>query len=245
MNAKCLFFSLILLCSCSSKSTINKDVNDNSKEETHVEKTVGNVKILSVVIDTLALSNAYNALVKNPNDRKCQEDFFNAYPRNWFEYISTYGYPEGKMSPRNDVQYGQGHMNAFANLNLINDTLYCSKLIDISIGAYIDADAPNELKCLLGNMMHKKSSLMMELISSMLDSDQMLFWGFYWVSLHRDSHSQEELERIIATHGKDYPDEMKIVKTTYEYFCGKSIFASFPESHIGLKNSEGCSCMEE
>lgn len=243
-----LIFIFVLFCGCTSnkatKSAIESKKNIVCEKNIKKDSTKNNVKILSLVVDTLALSDAYNALMRHPNDKKCQERFFKVFPSTWFEYISTYGFPE-QMNPRTDVVYGKGHIDAFCNLNLISDTLYCAKLIDLSIGAYIDADAPNYLKSQLHHVMGKNTPLMMKLISSMLESDQMLFWGFYWASLHKDDAGQTEYNNLVSSQQNKYPEEVKIIKYAFECFYGKSTFSSFPESHVGLKLEEGCCCQDE
>lgn len=246
------YINLILIfvfCGCTSNKGTKHVIESTNKivceQSIKKDSTKNNVKILSLVVDTLTLSNAYNALMKHPDDKKCQENFFKEFPTTWFEYISTYGYPEGQIISENDIAYGRGHIEAFGNLDLINDTLYCTKLIDLSIGAYIDADAPNYLHWQLHNNMGKKTALMMKLISSMLESDQMLFWGFYWASLHKSKTLQTECDNLISSQQNIYPNEVKIMRTAFELFCGKSTFSSFSNTHVGLRLAEGCCCQDE
>ena len=243
LNCIGIFF-IMMFCGCTSNryskthSEASNNVISECNGETKLQESKeGTVRVLNLVVDTLALTKAYSAFVENPHDRICQENFFKAFPGTWYEFISTYGFSEQIIS-KSDVTYGEGHINAFGQLNLINDTLYCSKLIDISIGAYIDADAPNYLKVLLQRVMGEKTPLMMELISSMLESDQMLFWGFYWASIHKDNYSQVALDKLVSAFESKYPDEVKIMKYAFDCFYGKSVYSSWPKSHIGLRYDE-------
>jgi hypothetical protein len=190
------------------------------------------------MVDTLRLNSAYRELLLKPNTPERQKAFFNAFPNNWTEFINLYRYISKKDYDLSMYKMYDGQINALKNkITAINDSIYCAKVINLSIGAMYDADAANALKTLLHHVMWRKTDMMIGLISSMTTADQMLFWQFYWSSIHKiernDSPEYEKLYKLLATN---YPEEMEIMAIAHKHFNGNAVFESEVRSHIGLKN---------
>lgn len=105
--------------------------------------------------------------------------------------------------------------------------------MNLAIGARLDADAPNYLLSMEHAIMKEKTDTMIRVISGMKDSDQVLYWQFYWSSLYELSESKKECESISNKYNAKYPEEMKIMRIAFEYFHGRTLFISFP--HISGK----------
>ena len=91
---------------------------------------------------------SYRELLKHPDSKKKQMAYFKAFPNTWMEYIVTYQFdPDDKEGRKNLYFAGHKHVYAFQyKLNLIPDSLYYKKLVNIAIGGRIDADAANYIK---------------------------------------------------------------------------------------------------
>jgi len=128
-------------------------------------------------------------------------------------------------------------ITAFAEkLTLIDDSTYCARLVNLAIGAEIDADAPNYLQTLQHEVMRKKTDTMIRIISGLIEGDQMLYWQFYWSSLFRKSQLEAEYNKLYDQQKTAHPEEMKIMSIVFEYFCGKSFFMT--DGHIDGKKYE-------
>ena len=108
------------------------------------------------IIDTTKLSKAYNDLLQNPQSAHKQREFFNAFPSSWQEYYDTYKYCSKEGYDLSMYSVANKHVKALENCTEINDTLYCNRLIALSVGASLDADAPNYLQKLLHYAMQQK-----------------------------------------------------------------------------------------
>jgi hypothetical protein len=64
----------------------------------------------------------------------------------------------------------------------IPDSVYCDKLISLSIGGRWDADAPSALKTVLHKAMLMKTQSMFDRLSKQTRGFQLRFWQFYWSS---------------------------------------------------------------
>ena len=93
--------------------------------------------------DYSEICSAFEALQKN-NSQQAQMRFFKAFPSNWYEFIKTYG-----LSPTSLYEEYDSHLSAFENLNMIDDSVYIERLIYLSLGAMIDADAPALLQSII------------------------------------------------------------------------------------------------
>lgn len=135
---------------------------------------------------------------------------------------------------------------SFENLTTIDDSSYCSKLISLSIGAQLDADAFNYLQLLLHRKLgcqvcHKDetydkiNNLLIETLHQLnlkTDGEIMRFWQFYFSSLwfEEDGHSvdnshKKELDRIISFSNGNRKMQ-HIIKIAYKYSSNQVFFIS-------------------
>ena len=141
------------------------------------------------IVDTEKLNNAYAALEKEPQNIRRQKDFFSAFPSCWNDFYSTYRYCDKDGYDLSMYNYAYAHIQALGNCTAINDTVFCNRLIALSVGASLDADAPNHLQTLLHNTMQenvtmKKQSNFMS-VPGMLKSRANHVFGMHYKELEQ------------------------------------------------------------
>lgn len=185
------------------------------------------------IIDTTKLSKAYNDLLQNPQSAHKQREYFNAFPSSWQEYYDTYKYCSKEGYDLSMYSVANKHVKALGNCTEINDTLYCNRLIALSVGASLDADAPNYLQKLLHYAMQQKNNVFMHCLAHIEKGHQMQFWQFYW-SRNVDGQSQkQEFEKLYNINKDKYPFLMKTMSIAFEYFNNKMLFM---EDFINMMN---------
>ena len=183
-------------------------------------------------VDTLKLNSAFRELQNKPNTPERQKAFFDAFPRNWNEYIMLFQYYSDKKYDSSMSRLSGEYVDTFEHkLTLIKDSAYCTKTVSLALGALLDADAPNALRDLQHFVMWKKMETMMKVISGLTDADQMLYWQFYWSSPFKKEKMVTEYNRLHKLLADRHPKEMKTMEIAFNYFCGKALFQS--DNHIG------------
>ena len=169
-------------------------------------------------IDTARLNNAYRALLQDPQSQELQLDFFRAFPDNWDDFNSTYRYSDKVGYDLSMYSQAYQHIKALAECYAINDTLYCNKLIALSVGASLDVDAPNHLQGLLHYTMQQRNDVFLYCLAKIEKGHQMQFWQFYWSNIV-DGQSQEKEFKVLYNINKEkYPSLMKTMSIAFEYF---------------------------
>ena len=187
-------------------------------------------------VDTLILNASERELIKN-NSFSNQKAFFDAFPKDWPQYITTYQYSDKKGFDKTMYSRAGYQVQAFGEkLTLIDDPTYCARVVNLAIGAELDADAPNYLNELQHKVMREKTEAMMKIISGLVEGDQMLYWQFYWSNNFRKPILETEYNKLYDQLKTKYPEEMKIMSIAFEYFCGKSFFMT--DGHIDGKKYE-------
>lgn len=82
----------------------------------------------------------------------------------------------------------------------------------------MDADAPSYYRDLLHRVMWDKMDVMLYTISQLRKGHQMQFWQFYWSSNVKSKPLETEFYRLSKLNIDSYPEEMKIMKTAFDYF---------------------------
>ena len=167
-------------------------------------------------VDTARLNTAYRELVNNPDSKEKQEAFFYAFPNNWREFITTYGFRSEiyGLCPHGGYDFtmysaAKSHIEAFGSISLVNDTVYCRKLVNIAVGGVYGADAPNYFKTALHRTMREKEGGMLYCISRLRKGHQMQFWQFYWSSNGKSDELEKEFAHLYELNVGKYPDMMK------------------------------------
>ena len=169
-------------------------------------------------VDTALLNKTYRKLLKNPQSRELQLDFFKAFPDNWDDFNSTYKYSDKEGYDLSMYSQAYEHIKALAECYAINDTLYCNKLIALSVGALLDADAPNHLQGLLHYTMQHRNDTFLYCLSEIEKGHQMQFWQFYWSNIIDGDYQLEEFNKLYNKNKEKYPAMMKTMSIAFEYF---------------------------
>ena len=169
-------------------------------------------------VDTALLNKTYRKLLKNPQSRELQLDFFKAFPDNWDDFNSTYKYSDKDGYDLSMYSQAYEHIKALAECYAINDTLYCNKLIALSVGASLDVDAPNYLQRLLHNTMKQRNDVFLYCLSEIEKGHQMQFWQFYWSNIVDGQSQEKEFEVLYNINKEKYPSLMKTMSIAFEYF---------------------------
>ena len=169
-------------------------------------------------VDTAKLNNAYRALLQDPQSQELQLDFFKAFPDNWDDFNSTYKYSDKDGYDLSMYSQAYEHIKALAECYAINDTLYCNKLIALSVGALLDVDAPNHLQELLHYTMQQRNDVFLYCLSKIEKGHQMQFWQFYWSNIVDGQSQEKEFEALYNIIKEKYPCLMKTMSIAFEYF---------------------------
>ena len=175
-------------------------------------------------VDTALLNKTYRKLLKNPQSRELQLDFFKAFPDNWNDFNSTYKYSDKDGYDLSMYNIACKHIQALGDCKAINDTLYCNKLIALSVGALLDVDAPNHLQRLLHYTMQQRNDVFLYCLAKIEKGHQMQFWQFYWSNIVDWQSQEKEFEVLYNINKEKYPCLMKTMSIAFEYFNNKVIF---------------------
>ena len=148
------------------------------------------------------LETAYEQLQLNPNNRICQQEFFNSFPDDWesfrymFDYMINDNIKEGNYSPSNlyfeSYEYICTYFNLSSTIALEN---FCEKTINICINGYWDADAISYFKmgvkaifldsldcystCFCNIYSKHMLNIFCNTLSMYTDDNILSFWKFY------------------------------------------------------------------
>lgn len=177
-------------------------------------------------IDTARLNRTYRSLLQDTQSRELQMDFFNAFPNNWYEYYNTYKYCSKEGYDLSMYSKANEHIQALEKCTTINDTLFCKKLIHLSVGATLDTDAPNYLKEIIHNTMESHECVFLYCLSQIMKGHQMQFWQFYWANAVYKEELEKEFKELYNRNKEKYPRQMKIMSVAFEYFHNGILFMS-------------------
>ena len=170
--------------------------------------------------DTVKLNATYRELLKHPESKEAQMAYFEAFPNTRMEYIVTYQFvPDDKEGRKNLYSVGHKHMHAFEyKLNLIPDSLYYKKLVNIAIGARKDADAANYLQGCVKDHMINHSEEILNALAPLRKGHRFEFWEFYFSNIIAEETIEEELNRLVELHKDCHPEDVQMMKDAFKYF---------------------------
>ena len=183
-----------------------------------IESHMGDNCIELLPIDTAQLNSAYRTLSINPDNKEAQEQFFNAFPKNWSEFIITYQYDDSEDYDLTMYFLADDHITTLGEkLTLIDKYTYYKRLISLGIGGSWDADAPNYLQSLLHSKMKENTTTMLECLSQLDREKQLQFWTFYWSYGHcRDTEiTDPEYNLLLSENEAKFPIAMETMKQVY------------------------------
>lgn len=174
------------------------------------------------IVDTLKLNTVFRELANNPNTPKRQKAYFDAFPKNWTEYINLYRYDNDKKYDLTMYHWGHKQMEVFSNrLTSIKKEDYLNRLIGLATDAMYDADAPAYLKKTLHKFMNKDPQIFMKLLSKHSKDTQKSFWSFYWSAPYKSTKYEIQLEHLTKLFIDTYPEEVKIMTECCKEYNGK------------------------
>ena len=134
---------------------------------------------LAIPIDVPQLKKAFAELVCHPASSQNERAFFDAFPKNWYEFILTYDF----LPPYdgNLYHYYPEHLKAFQNLTTIPQEEYCRRLIALCRDGRWEADGVNYLQEILWTYTQHHLSLMLSHLET-LETDAFYFWQFFFQS---------------------------------------------------------------
>lgn len=141
-----------------------------------------------------------------------------AFPNTWYEFWITYTFFAEDYNLTMDNLAGK-HIDALGEkMTLIEDSVYCNKLVTVAIGGKYEADAPNYLKMLLHKVMWEKTDAMLNELSKVRKGYRMQFWQFFWSNEVTSKNMEEEFQRLFKLKSESHPEEMKIMEIAFNYF---------------------------
>lgn len=173
-------------------------------------------------VDTLRLNSSYRELVRNPKSEELQKEFLNAFPNTWKSFLRTYDfYPEKDLTM---YKLGYDHIvNGLGKLiTLLPDSVYCDKLIELSIGGRWEADAPNYLQMVVRQTMQKKPEVMFQRLSLLWQGDVFPFWYFFFHSLHSTKEDICLYSELYNKMQRKYPMIVKDMEVAFTVSSGKA-----------------------
>lgn len=167
-----------------------------------------------VAVDTTKLAQAYAAWQQESSPAN-QRVFFDAFPKNWMEFIATYQYG-APFYDRADK-----HVHAFGEMaKAIPTDEYCERLVNLCIGGELDADAPNYLRELVGEALSADGESrkgIFTCLSRLRIGHRFQFWFFYWSNIVRSRTLEAEFADLYAYAKEAYPAEAVIMADAYKY----------------------------
>lgn len=189
-------------------------------------------------VDTARLNNSYRAIVKGPNTLEKQQAFLAAFPTTYMEFYYTYQYIEGKNYNLAMTRMANRHLTVLQDsLYLINDSVYCNKLVNLAVGMNDTGETTSHLQEITHIAMSKYEKSMMRAIMRLFKAYQLQFWSFYWSSVAYSESWTEHFLKLYGRYFEDYPDVVRTMATAFEYYNGGVCYPEeFP--HLQEKQSK-------
>ena len=172
-----------------------------------------------VSVDTTKLAQAYAAWQQESSPAN-QRVFFDAFPKNWMEFIATYQYGAPFYDRANKHVHALGEM-----AKAIPTDEYCERLVNLCIGGELDADAPNYLRELVGEALSADGESRKGIFTC-LSRLRFQFWFFYWSNIVRSRTLEAEFADLYAYAKEAYPAEAVIMADAYKYAYNSVNFIS-------------------
>ena len=255
-----VLFVALFLVSCGKTQTTPKGEAQDAKfaEPKVIRDTIYATKPATGKDDGTHISKLEQTYckLKEKDTPKNQKAFFDAFPFTWDEFYEQICKGDSLSDKGKNEKYDI--VEAFGDLDAINDTMVCVKLLNLSLGARYDADESDALQETVYSKMNgwvgkgddnkispkaavRIPKIMFWLLSNVVKGDQLRFWGFYWSSMYHDcdggphiDHSRDkEVEKMAKLMAGKYPQLERAMRTAYEYFSNGVYFWSDTEYKYG------------
>ena len=171
-------------------------------------------------VDTAKLNTAYKELLKDRNSDEKQRLFLDAFPSTFDDFNMTYQFCEGKGYDLSMYFKSADHiLNGLATLNLLPDSVYYDKLIQLSFGGRFYVDAPNYLRHVLETIIKKNPASFFQRLSKFNEGQLISFWYFYFnCRFEKDYISDFEKYKEFKSA---FPNVVNAMEIAYPASCGK------------------------
>ena len=167
------------------------------------------------------LDSLYRLLIAEPESLERQQAFFFFFSANFKDFEHTYGYD--KDYSWNDSMYvvHEDHLfNGLAKLDRIKDTVYYTRLVNLSIGGLWAADAISILQRIVRERAKEKPDLLFYLLSTYPDEKVYSFWYFYFNSLYP---SKKGIPACFTALKVKYPKIYQILEKAFKASDGQAV----------------------
>ena len=166
------------------------------------------------------LDSLYRLLVEEPESLERQQAFFEMFPKNFEDFEHTYYFDSGPYTCDPMHRISWEHVKGFAKLDKIVDTVYYTRLINLSIGGLWATDAISDLQQLLYVKSKEKPDLLFYLLSAYSDEKVYSFWYFYFNTLYP---SKEGIPACFTALKGKYPKIYQILEKAFKDSDGQAV----------------------
>ena len=172
------FYPMTLLCNPSSSTNMVDSVTEKQKEMILNQKAEKLMELATELGQSQENSRSFY-----------EREFFNNFPDSFREFVDLYGYDTLVRKPRAKAPFSYGPLyeesyehvySLFGKLSTIPTDEYYSRLFNICIGGYWEADGVNFLRSVLREKVEANTMLTCELLSKRNDDEIISFWRFYF-----------------------------------------------------------------
>ena len=167
------------------------------------------------------LDSLYRLLITEPESLERQQAFFDLFPKNFKDFEHTYYFDPGPYWE--DPMYGLARehlLNGFSKLNKIVDTVYYTRLVNLSVDGSWAADGIAIFQNLLWEKSKEKPDLLFYLLSTYPDEKVYSFWYFYFNSLYP---SKEGIPACFTALKGKYPKIYQILEKAFKASDGQAV----------------------
>lgn len=182
-----VFASTLFGCASKPIKDVSKQGQDSSSENIVVKSELDSNE-LKIVYQNL--TSSYGGIY--------EQEYFDAFPKSFSSFVEVFG----NLSDSNDFKpaplYNESHLyvQAFFNLESIDESNYLNRVIDICIEGDWDADAVNYFQHGTREKVKQSVERFSQLLSERNDKEIKSFWHFYFDEPHPFKEMPKELEQI-------------------------------------------------
>jgi hypothetical protein len=155
--------------------------------------------------------------MKKPRTAATEKEYLEAFPTTWMEFYMTYQYINDENYSTKMVKQCNKHIEALFSLKHLNDTTFCEKIVNLTIGMKESGEQTTLFQSYLMGYLLKNDKLVLNYLSKLRKGHQMEFWQFCWSSTC-ECNRAEHFNKIYNRNKDKYPEEMEISRIAYQHF---------------------------